>query len=564
MTTIELPRRNSVVEGESASLAIVPPLQQGAGGRRFSALSCRILDEDLALITHVVADGRPQQVRAGRIVVSIVRPSAPSLRKVVELEPGGRYVLRFKAQPRRTTPRDLAPDIGYYVRYRRQIAYGKHVDVAAASRLTGPGVMVADVLTDKGEQLSISLPPQLMPVGDSPTLAPIKLDRDRARAVLTGDETLQAVVYLEAGQLRDARTLVEPRLDRLMRIGIGDPVEAAIVGYVLLKTGEFDMMAPWCLDLPAAHPWLPDGFVIAAEWFADAGYHLTALNYLRQLERSGLPLFTRGFSRAVSRLDYYRTGIEDTLPSRRPAWIEGVEAREQPSSQFLYEWDRDAADHLFRHLARRLPSIDLSAPTLTIRAEDRERRQLGAPISLLRTRLRGLTAYDRHFVSRQAGPRPFSFLLKGASVMAAEEPGAQPSSRLTGAPLILAILAVALWGVFAIVLLFNSNTRNEVTWNRLAFVFASIEAVAFGAAGALWGVSIQRQRAEAAEQRAQANAEDASNGRALAATLKAEVSEVVQEDADASMESLGGAPGDEASRVLQRHARAAQALFPDV
>ncbi|MEO7027376.1 MAG: hypothetical protein ABI056_07470 [Caulobacteraceae bacterium] len=56
-----------------------------------------------------------------------------------------------------------------------------------------------------------------------------------------------------------------------------------------------------------------------------------------------------------------------------------------------------------------------------------------------------------------------------------------------------------------------------------------MEAVAFGAAGALFGVQVQRQRVDDAKQRADKsdkiaadNHEAASNGRALAALVKAE------------------------------------------
>ena len=62
----------------------------------------------------------------------------------------------------------------------------------------------------------------------------------------------------------------------------------------------------------------------------------------------------------------------------------------------------------------------------------------------------------------------------------------------------------------------------ETRWTRLAWVFASVEAIAFGAAGALFGSSIQRQRAERAEEEAAEHRGAAANGRALAELIKAD------------------------------------------
>jgi hypothetical protein len=108
--------------------------------------------------------------------------------------------------------------------------------------------------------------------------------------------------------------------------------------------------------------------------------------------------------------------------------------------------------------------------------------------------------------------------------------------------------------------LISQRNADERTWTRLAWVFSSVEAIAFGAAGALFGSSIQRQRAEQAEERATANDEHAANGRALAAALKAED---VAEASPAGLESLGPAGSREAARsVAARHAALARELFP--
>jgi len=123
--------------------------------------------------------------------------------------------------------------------------------------------------------------------------------------------------------------------------------------------------------------------------------------------------------------------------------------------------------------------------------------------------------------------------------------------NVSGVALVAAAVVLVGFGVFVWYLATRSDTE-EVTWTRLAWLFASVEAVAFGAAGALFGSSIQRQRAEKAEAKADANADAAAKGRALAEALKAE------DTATGGLEPLG--PG--ADEVARRHAALARALFP--
>ncbi len=147
------------------------------------------------------------------------------------------------------------------------------------------------------------------------------------------------------------------------------------------------------------------------------------------------------------------------------------------------------------------------------------------------------------------------------------EQATKPTSArsLAGIPLFLAAAALVLWAAFAIMMLVSAKTANEVFWTRLAFVFASVQSVAFGAAGAIWGVNIQKDRAENAERLATANVEDAAKGRALAAATVADAADIVDEDRTSRLERLGGSPGEAARNdVLERHARIARSLFPDV
>jgi hypothetical protein len=125
---------------------------------------------------------------------------------------------------------------------------------------------------------------------------------------------------------------------------------------------------------------------------------------------------------------------------------------------------------------------------------------------------------------------------------------------------VVAALALAAFGILVVYLVAQVD-EDDVEWSRLAWIFASVEALAFGAAGALFGSSIQRERAEKAEQAASENAQDAANGRALAEAIKAE--DPQQAGGAAGLETLGpGAPRDAAASVAARHAELARRLFP--
>lgn len=132
--------------------------------------------------------------------------------------------------------------------------------------------------------------------------------------------------------------------------------------------------------------------------------------------------------------------------------------------------------------------------------------------------------------------------------------------QLSRPAVLVAVLVLAGFAIFVVFLVARVD-EDEVEWSRLAWVFASVEAIAFGAAGALFGSSIQRERAEKAEAAARENADAAANGRALASAIKAE--DPGRAEGAAGLEALGpGAPRDAAAGVAARHAALARELFP--
>lgn len=134
-------------------------------------------------------------------------------------------------------------------------------------------------------------------------------------------------------------------------------------------------------------------------------------------------------------------------------------------------------------------------------------------------------------------------------------------SGISGIPLAVAVVAVLTWLAFVIVML-RSTGQGETEWTRLTFVFASVEAIAFAAAGALFGVTVQRERVQAAEEKAATNERDAANGRALAIANMSDGGHLVASDTDSEVESYGPDSPEDGIRV--RHAELARKLFPDL
>jgi hypothetical protein len=130
--------------------------------------------------------------------------------------------------------------------------------------------------------------------------------------------------------------------------------------------------------------------------------------------------------------------------------------------------------------------------------------------------------------------------------------------QLSRPAVIVAVLVLLAFTAFVLFLI-GQVEEDEVAWSRLAWVFTSVEAIAFGAAGALFGSSIQRERAEKAEEAAKENAQDAAHGRALAEAIKADAL-VPSQGRPGGFQPSGA--GAEQESVAARHAELARRLFP--
>jgi hypothetical protein len=144
--------------------------------------------------------------------------------------------------------------------------------------------------------------------------------------------------------------------------------------------------------------------------------------------------------------------------------------------------------------------------------------------------------------------------------------GSSASPKLAGAALWTAILAVAVWVGFSIFLIAKAST-SETEWTRIAWVFGSIQAIAFAAAGALFGTTVQQQNVSTAQQQAESAKKDAdqqrdaaTKGRVLAMTIQAEAAAQPINEAEFPQHP-GAAEVEAADQLRQRHAQISRALF---
>ena len=139
------------------------------------------------------------------------------------------------------------------------------------------------------------------------------------------------------------------------------------------------------------------------------------------------------------------------------------------------------------------------------------------------------------------------------------------------------IIAVAVLYIFwsLVKTMMGMTKAPELEWNRAAYLFAGVEAIAYAAAGFLFGREVHRQRAEQAEQRAGSEQKRAASaektateanakGKALKQVIEAKKSS--RHGHEAGMEGLEsyGVGGAAAARQtdIDELSRVANDLFP--
>jgi hypothetical protein len=236
-----------------------------------------------------------------------------------------------------------------------------------------PGApLFADVLAPGHSRFLLSLATTELPEGYRMTR--LSVDRHAPTATISGDladpELRAARQFAWGGNLGEAMHLVRPYLDDYRVNEPTNDLEAAAVAYIVIRAGDVNALFPWGLELSRSPRLAADGLVVAAEWFAEAGCHLTALNMLRRMTSMGFPLFTDGYSLAIARLASYatvdiRSRSDLDKDERQSAMMIGQELR---------EWNRLEARAAHKQLTRRIAQVDWSS--YWIRAAPRPRLPL--------------------------------------------------------------------------------------------------------------------------------------------------------------------------------------------
>lgn len=81
-----------------------------------------------------------------------------------------------------------------------------------------------------------------------------------------------------------------------------------------------------------------------------------------------------------------------------------------------------------------------------------------------------------------------------------------------------------------VIYMFKRTSANEIEWGRAVYIYGGVEAVAFAAAGFLFGREVNRQRAESAESRAEKNELRATAGQTLADVIRAKAAQLPQDN----------------------------------
>lgn len=139
------------------------------------------------------------------------------------------------------------------------------------------------------------------------------------------------------------------------------------------------------------------------------------------------------------------------------------------------------------------------------------------------------------------------------------------------------IIAVAVLYIFwnLVKTMMGMTKAPELEWNRAAYLFAGVEAIAYAAAGFLFGREVHRQRAEQAEQRASSEqqraataekkaTEENTKGKALKQVIEVKKSSLQRSAAD--MEGLesfrAGGPPAAGQTDIDELSKLASEMFP--
>lgn len=311
-----------------------------------------VIDSTTLELVASPACGEEIEVPAGTYVVSATLPSGERSVGVTEVAANELSELALAGPPAATEPlsppppppaapapglEELGPPAGadaspatgsgWFVRFRVRTQQGfepdePQLDVLAATseraeltvRASGEGILFAQVARDGEVPLNVALP-----IYGPTSSQSCRLTLGGSPGALTGDVSLpdnpqvDAVArYLQSGHLVEAAGVIQ-NAEQLLQQKMADPFGAALGGYALLRSGQVDRLHHWPRNLADSFPWLPDGAVIAGEEAALEGDHATALGYVCEAARRGLPVFAPGFSLLAARLREYAGAPADAF-----------------------------------------------------------------------------------------------------------------------------------------------------------------------------------------------------------------------------------------------------------
>jgi hypothetical protein len=123
-------------------------------------------------------------------------------------------------------------------------------------------------------------------------------------------------------------------------------------------------------------------------------------------------------------------------------------------------------------------------------------------------------------MSEQAPPQSLETASEAKPEVKAEKPtkaASKETNWIANAPLFVAVVALVGFASIIAYLLSRTLAATELEWTRAVYLLNGVEAIAFAAAGFLFGKEVHRQQAESAQQLAKEAQEEAADARVTAA-----------------------------------------------
>ena len=240
--------------------------------------------------------------------------------------------------------------------------------------------LTAELVAVRRYRTLLALSPKPGP-GKSYTSVKLELEAQKSTVILTTSDIEPQLASAwrssMAGNYSEALELIEPYLRRYLGQQSLEPTAVAGVAYILIRAGAWDYLGKLIQRLLTGNRLSADSLVIAAEWFGNAGCHLTAINLLKQLPRTGFPIFTDGYSLATARLSAYAEmqSVDDGASGRREVKVYGQSIIPPKPGKALFpeswrdgqktmSWNCREAREAHEYLRRSVAALDWSSYVL--------------------------------------------------------------------------------------------------------------------------------------------------------------------------------------------------------